>query len=265
MYDVPSPLISLGLLFSMAIVIELGFRVGCWVQNGATEPAKAHMGAIQGSLLGILALLLGFTFSISLTRHDDRSTAVVDESNAIGTGWLRSRLLPEPSQGEVRPLLRDYLDLRVEAAAVNLIHTHDRAAILAKTNTKLDQLWTTAVQAASADPNPVTVGLFIQSLNDMIDSFGSRDAALNRHVPELVLTLLYMTLLMAGGVIGFTAGLSGHRTSFVTYIMVALIVVLVFIIIDLDRPRRGLIQVSQKSLLELQTAVRSQSTSPLQR
>jgi hypothetical protein len=104
-------------------------------------------------------------------------------------------------------------------------------------------------------PNPVTTGLYIQALNDMIDSCGSREAALNRHVPELVLLLLYGTFLMTGCVIGFTAGLSGHRTTYVTYAMVGLIVVLVFIIIDLDRPRRGLIRIDHSSLEELQKSV----------
>jgi uncharacterized membrane protein (Fun14 family) len=97
--------------------------------------------------------------------------------------------------------------------------------------------------------------LFIQALNELIDSYGRRDAALGRHVPELVLFLLYGTFLMTGGVVGFAAGVAGHRASIVTYILVILIVVLTFIIVDLDRPRRGLIQVSQSSLIDLGAAI----------
>jgi hypothetical protein len=118
-----------------------------------------------------------------------------------------------------------------------------------------NHLWEYAQQAAREEPSPITTGLFIQSLNEMIDAFGSREAALNRHVPEVVLFLLYGTLLITACVLGFTAGLAGHRASFVTYLMVALIVIIVFIIIDLDRPRRGLIEVSQKSMLDLQATI----------
>jgi uncharacterized membrane protein (Fun14 family) len=81
-------------------------------------------------------------------------------------------------------------------------------------------------------------------------------------VPELVLLLLYATFLMAGAIVGYASGVAGHRPSFASYIMVALIVVLVFMILDLDRPRRGLIQVSQKSLVDLQASIRAPSPAP---
>lgn len=87
-------------------------------------------------------------------------------------------------------------------------------------------------------------------------NFGKRDAEVNRHVPELVLGLLYITFVISGALVGYTKGLAGRRTSFVTHIMVWLIVVMVFIILDLDRPYRGVIRVSQQSLIDLQTAIR---------
>lgn len=258
MYEVSSLAIAAVLFFSMAIVIEAGYRIGRLAQRGSTEPVKTHVGAIQTSLLGILALLLGFTFSLALNRHDSRSESAVTEANAIGTTWLRSQLLPPSVRSETRALLRKYVNLRIQAGGVNLTLEDERDAVLGKTKHLLNEIWAHARQAAVADPNPVTTGLFIQSLNEMIDAFGSRDAALKRHVPELVMLLLYGTFLMTGAVMGFTAGFAGHRTSFVTYIMVGLIVVLVFIIVDLDRPRRGLIHVSQESLLEQQAAIHAE-------
>jgi len=119
----------------------------------------------------------------------------------------------------------------------------------------LDALWGCARKAAKEDNNPVTSGLFIQSLNETIDSYGRREAALNRHVPEIILFLLYGTFLMTGGIIGYSAGIAGHRPAMISYILVALIVVLAFIIADLDRPRRGLIKVDQTSLIQLKAAI----------
>ena len=89
----------------------------------------------------------------------------------------------------------------------------------------------------------------------MIDSYGERDAALNRHVPEVVLFLLFGTFILTASLVGYSAGLAGHRASLATHVLVAMIVLLVFVIIDLDRPRRGLIQISQQSLLDLQGSV----------
>jgi hypothetical protein len=106
--------------------------------------------------------------------------------------------------------------------------------------------------------------LFIQSLNEAIDSHGRRIAALNRHVPEPVLIILFGTFLMTCGVVGYAAGITGHRLSEVTYILVALIVVLAFIIMDIDRPRRGLIKVDQTSLSDLKVAVDADLSSATQ-
>jgi hypothetical protein len=255
MYDQSSVLIATVLFVSMTIVIEMGFRIGRASHSLTDDSSKEHVTTIQASLLGVLALLLGFTFSLSLQRYDSRSQAVVDEANAIGTAYLRAQLLPEVVRDDVLANMRTYLDQRMRAGAVNLADDAERLPLLAAANDTLAQLWVLAREAAAAEPSPVTTGLYIQSLNDMIDAFGRRDAALNRHVPEVVLFLVYGTFLMTGVIVGYASGLRGHRASFVTHIMVGLIVLLVFIIIDLDRPRRGLIQVSQESMAELRSSM----------
>lgn len=258
MYQAPSIVIATVLLLSMVVAIEIGHRVGLRVKTPASEAFKGHVNATSSSILGILALLLGFTFSLSLQRFDSRSEAVVDEANAIGTTYLRAQLLPESHRANVLALLGRYLDLRVQESSQSLVDENQRQVLLAQATAAQTQLWAYAREAAQQNPNPVTVGLFVQALNEMIDSFGRRDAGLNRHVPEVVLLLLYGTFLMAGAIVGYASGVSGHRPSFVMYIMVVLIVVLVFIILDLDRPRRGLIQVSQQSLFDLRLSVQAE-------
>ncbi|NOV28882.1 hypothetical protein [Methylomonas sp. ZR1] len=255
-YDIDSLLIACVLLLSMALTIELGYRLGLKINPKVDDNFKAHVNSISGSLLGILALLLGFTFSLSLQRYDSRSEAVVDEANAIGTAYLRAQLLPKSVSAEVSSLIRNYLDLRVRTGTVDLTQRGQREALIAEAGRMQAKLWDYARQANEQAPNPVTTGLFIPALNDLIDNFGKRDAEVKRHVPELVLALLYVTFVMSGALVGYTNGLAGHRTSFVTYIMVWLIVVMVFIILDLDRPYRGVIRVSQQSMIDLQTAIR---------
>jgi hypothetical protein len=118
-----------------------------------------------------------------------------------------------------------------------------------------NRLWAYSEQAAAEDPHPATTGLFIQSLNDLIDAYGKRDAALDRSVPETIVLILPGAFLVATAILGYASGVSGHRPSLVADLLVALIVVVVFIIIDLDRPRRGLTRVSQASLTDLQAAM----------
>jgi len=256
MYDQSSLLIAALLLVSMLLAIEAGYRIGRRPRQ-LRESVQSHINAMQASLLGLLALLIGFTFSLSLQRFDNRSAAVVDEANAIGTVYLRAQLLPTSMRAESLELVRKYLDQRIQAGTITSVNEAERNPLLAESTRTLDQLWGLALQAAEQDGRPVTSGLFIQALNNLFDSYTTRIAALDRHVPELVLFLLYGTFLLTGGVIGYATGTSGHRAPFATYILVALMVVVVFVIIDLDRPRRGLIQVSQQSLIELQATIRA--------
>lgn len=259
MYSQNSSVIVLVLLVSMTIMIELGYRLGLQSRRDSSASLVSHTGSIQAALLGLLALLLGFTYSQALSRYEQRSEAVVSEANAIGTTWFRAHMLPLSVRESVLEDLHKYQDLRVSAGSVALVERSARESLLQESQTIVNRLWQSALQAAKEDPNPITTGLFIQSLNGMIDSFGSREAALNRHVPEVVLFLLYGTLLITACVLGFTAGLAGHRASFVTYLMAGLIVIIVFIIIDLDRPRRGLIEVNQQSMLDLQATIAAET------
>lgn len=256
MYDKNSILIAAVLFVTMIIAIEAGNRIGKFLHDGNDEGIKSQVNSLQGSLLGILALLLGFTFSQSLQRYDVRSAAVVDEANAIGTTYLRADVLPPALRDQSLELLREYVDTRISAGSVSLDRAEDRRELQNAALRLQDRLWDIAVQAVETTDRLPTVNLYLQSLNEMIDSNSERDAALDRHVPELVLFLLYGTFVLTGGLIGYAAGVSSSRVSKGSYILVALIVVLVFIIIDLDRPRRGLIEVDQSSLVSLGEMVR---------
>jgi hypothetical protein len=108
-------------------------------------------------------------------------------------------------------------------------------------------------KAEEMDPRPVTTGYFISSLNDVIDARGERNAILQRHIPEIILFLLFAVFIIGGALMGYTSGLGLKRVYIPTIMFTVLIVMVVFIILDLDRPKRGLIKVSQDSLIELKS------------
>ncbi|OYQ32620.1 hypothetical protein CHU95_17745 [Niveispirillum lacus] len=268
LYSQDSMLVAILLLVSLFVIIELGVRVGRTRRDGASEAYRSHVNTIQGSILGLMALLLGFTFSMALQRFDARSDAMVDEANAIGTTYLRAQMLTPEVRGTVSSLLRDYVELRVAAVSVSLDHPAERQALVVRSTAVLDQIWIQAQRAVLVDPGPATSGLFIQTLNETIDSFGRHDAILNRHVPELVLFMLYGAVLLTGWVLGFSCGIAGHRPSGVAFAFGLAVVAIAFVIIDIDRPRRGLIQVNQSSLTSLAAeivateAARAQTSQP---
>lgn len=194
--------------------------------------------------------MLGFTFAMAVSRFDTRKELVLAESNAIGTTYLRARLLPEPHRGELIGLLRAYIDARLAfyEAGVDPVRL-DTANTT--TGHLQERLWMVAITTSEQDPRSVPTGLFVQSLNDVIDLHEKRLRAMENHVPEPVLYLVCTVAVAALGFIGHGRGLSGRR-HFASTAFVSLLVALVLaVIVDLDRPRRGLIKVSQRSMVRL--------------
>src|SRR3954470_16338825 len=140
---------------------EFGWQLGIRTEG---HGASGNISALEQSLLGLLALIIGFTFAMALTRYEGRRDAVLNEANAIGTTALRARLLPEPHRTETLKLLREYAQLRV-----NYIPTHKSLAelpsLIERSNQIQEALWQQAKVLVSKDNGMVPTGLFIQTLN----------------------------------------------------------------------------------------------------
>ena len=234
--------------------MEIGFQSGRRKPATTTEKVT-QANAVLVSMLGLLALLLAFTFSAAMQRYNERSQTVVAEANTIGTTYLRARLLPAGMPNEVQALLREYLEVRIQEGRVDSTEPELHESLLRQAKLMEAQLWSHAVRAAELDPNPVTSGLFIQSLNELIDASGTRNAALNRHVPEIVLFLMFVTIVLTTATLGYASGIAGHRVTLAAFVLIVLIALVAYLIIDLDRPRRGAMQVSHESMLSLQKTI----------
>jgi hypothetical protein len=140
--------------------LELGYRMGRSQQlrtKGRTEVS----GALTGATMGLVAFMLAFTFNAAAGRHEARKAMVVEEANGIDLTWLRAGLLGEPYRSGIRGLLKDYVDLRVQAVAGKMPF----ADALRRSEMLQDRMWTLAEAAGRQDPGSTTTGLFIQSLN----------------------------------------------------------------------------------------------------
>lgn len=262
LYGYSSIAITLVLFILMIVLNETGFHIGRYVQNRSDDEIKSLTGSIQGSILGLLALLLGFTFSMSMQRYDSRSHALIAEANAIGTSMLRVELLPEQYREKTGLLFQEYVQARVEIGKLDLTKKAERKKYNKKISDLQGELWLIAVNATYDDPRPVTTGAFMTSLNEVIDAQGKRNALLQMHVPEVVLFLLFIVFVSSGGILGYSSGLSNKRVIAPTIMVSFLISMVVFIIIDLDRPKRGLITVDQGSMELLQVNFATDLTLP---
>ena len=158
-------------------------------------------------------------------------------------------------QDEVQALLRQYLDVRIQEGRVDATEPELHESLQQQAQQMQTQLWSHAVRAAELDKSVVTSGLFIQSLNELIDTSTTRNAALNRQVPEVVLFLMIATIVLTTATLGYASGIAGHRVTLAAFVLLILIALVVYLIIDLDRPRRGAIQVSHESMLSLQQTI----------
>ncbi len=253
MYDINSILIVTILFVAILLAYEISFRLGRRYQRNTDHEVKSQTSVIQAGILGLLALLLGFTFNMALQRFDNRSHAVIKEANTIGTALLRTKLLPEPYDSETYELLRQYIDKRIEVSRVDLTKMDERHLINVETELIQEKIWDITIKAVEMDPRPATTGHFISALNAVIDARGERNAIQQRYVPEVILFLLFVVFIIGGALMGYTSGLGLKRAYIPTVMFTLLIVLVVFIIIDLDRPKRGIIQVKQDSLIELKT------------
>ncbi len=209
--------------------------------------------ATVGATLALLAFTLAFTFAMAASRYDTRKQLVLEEANAIGTTYLRALLLPTLQASEVRELLRRYVDARLEAAA----QPGKRSEALARSEQLHELLWRQAVAAGSAQADSVMTGLFIASLNDVIDLHAKRLAAWRNRIPPTIWLFLYLTAVLGMASMGYHTGLTGsRRTAAVIFLTLAFSGAMA-LIADLDRPQQGLIRVSQQAMQDLQASMRA--------
>jgi len=245
--SVPLWAVFVGTMAITLVSIRVGFRAGVYRRQRAEE-AEGPVGSVVGAMLGLLAFILAFTFGIASSRFDTRKHLVLEEVNAIETAYLRAGLLPEPQRTESRRLLRQYVDQRAEFSKdpVKL------AQGLAESEAVQAQLWSIAAPLARTDLNSDIGALYIESLNHVIDLHTARvTVGLQYRVPPVVwIGLLLVTMLSMAGV-GYQFGVVG-RTSFLIHLVLALTFsAVVYLIADLDRPLHGLLQVSQRPMIEL--------------
>ena len=160
----PFWVLFIGTVAIVLLSVEGGWRLGNSRRQRAEHEQEAPIDTTVGAMLGMLALLLAFTFGMSASRFDARRQSVLQEANAIGTTYLRVDTLPEPQRSEIRNRLREYATLRVAGASSSLT-----SEVSAKSGAVQDRLWAAAVAVVRQNPNSIAVGLFEQSLNEMID------------------------------------------------------------------------------------------------
>jgi hypothetical protein len=249
-YDINQWLLFFILLIIYFLSIFFGFQLGMKHQILDIKKRAFLIFNLQVAILGLLAILLGFTFALAAFRYEIRKDLIVEESNAIYTAYLRTKLLPDPIQKDVLGLLQRYLRLRSEDLSTE--YDAKKLQRFEQETEKIQLLmWDKVAGVAKNNSQANTITLFLESLNRMIDLYTNREMAMANHIPETILLLLFLTSSLALLLTGYSLGLEKSRDFMPTLVLAFLILVVTIVIIDLDRPRSGLIRVNVSNISNL--------------
>ena len=240
-------------LAGLALIVaasEIGRFLGVRVGNQGGD----NVSTLEAAVLGLLALMIGFTFAMALSRFEARRDAVLNEANAIGTTALRARLLSEPHRTEVLNLLREYVQTRLDITQRTTSQSELMAAI-DRSNALQEALWQQAEAVSAKENGMVPSGLFIQTLNEMIDNQGKRLAALRNRVPNVVPLALFGIAAVASAFAGYGSGFEAKRNRLPVYTTGVVVVAVIMLILDLDRPSAGFIEISQQPMIDTAASI----------
>ena len=245
MYLKDFPLLALVVSFvALWVAAEIGDTLSKRV-GPLKEEDRGDFGIVLGATLTLLALLIGFSFSMAVSRYDQRKNFEEAEANAIGTEYVRADLLPAGDAAEVRKLLRKYLDQRL------LFYTTRNQQTLAKIDADTaelqKELWAAVLPGAAAQPTP-PLALVVSGMNDVLNSQGYTQAAWWNRIPRSAWVLMVAIALGCNVLIGYGARRTDQRIFLIVPIAVS---ISFFLIADIDSPRRGTIHVAPQNLLSL--------------
>jgi hypothetical protein len=236
-------ILTVGLFFGMLILLEVGRRIGVHRLSHDPEGARSGFGAIEGSVLALLGLLLAFTVSGAGARFDTRRNLIVEETNAIGTAYLRLDMLPTAAQPALRESFRRYLDARIEVYR-KLPDIAAAKEALARSAKLQGEIWRQAVAAVRAEGAPPQAPqVLLPALNAMIDITTTRTMATLLHPPKIIFVMLFVLALGSALLSGY--GMAGNKSrSWLHILCFAFVVaVTVYVILDIEYPRLGLIRI----------------------
>lgn len=235
--------------------LEAGYHLGHRSRRKSEDEKESPVSAIAGSVLGLVAFMMAFTFGIVSERYDSRKALVREEANSIGTTYLRADFLPEPDRDESKGLLKEYVAHRIsitERLRSGQMKPEEMAASLAEATRAHHRLWDMAVANARKDMNSDVAALYIDSLNGLIDLHSMRVAvALQARIPAGIWASLSCLTFLGMMAVGYQMGIAGSKRSLVQPILALSFSLVIALIASLDRPHATFVKVSQQPFTDL--------------
>ena len=249
---------SVVLFVGMLILLETGRRLGLRHRPKESGEERSNLGTIEGAVFALFGLLIAFTFGGAAVRFNEKRMLVAEEANAIGTAYLRLNLLTTEAQSGLKESFRRYVDSRLETYR----KMPDMAAVemeMAGSRALQETIWNEAVTATTlAGSHPDAGKLLLPALNNMIDITTTRTMALQTHPPRIIYGLLFVLGLISSLLAGYRMASSQHRNWLHIFSFAIITVVVVYVILDVEYPRAGLIRLASADqiLVQLRQSMR---------
>ena len=240
---------------TIAVVIlatETGYRLGRKIWGNEKAERESPASAISGTILGLQAFMLAFTFGIVSDRYDTKKSLVREESSVLRSAWYRADFLPEPDRTRSKALLKQYLDLRV-----SLAEKGDLELVMASVDNILSmqrELWDIAVVNGKADMNSDIGALYVEALNEISNLNAKRLAiGLQARIPTAIWCVLLSLLILGMISVGYYTAIADSRRSRITTVLAIAFSLVIALIAALDHPGGRLMPISQQPLINLQS------------
>jgi hypothetical protein len=231
------------LFVAILACLEIGWRIRH--RSDREDGEGSGLGATEGAVFGLMGLLIAFTFTSAASRFETRRQLIVQETNAMGTAWLRLDLLPTAAQPAVRAEMRDYVDSRLRFFRLLSSDLPAATSELTTSSALLGKIWKDVGAALQQQNSPAATSLLLSSLNEMIDITTTRYVALLTHPPLPIYLMLGFFVLASSLLAGYGMGKSGQRNWTHRLVFSATLALAMYLILDLDYPRLGLIRIDQ--------------------
>lgn len=241
----------------MAVMWRLGTMVGHHERRSVAMVDRDSR--LEDATLALFGLLLGFTFSMSIAKHDARRSAVVLDSNAIGDFYTCASLLDEPVRGRLQAVVRDYVHLRVDAVR-NFADDETLRRQLKEMVAMHDQM-TNLVGQATSRGTPIAVSL-TNTLNGLTSSHASRVWAMEDRLPGIIELLLFSAAAISTALVSRLQATNNKVNPLGMLSFILLITLVVYVVLDLNQPGKGMIQISQGPLERLLASMEPSTSGP---
>ena len=234
-------LFSLFLFFGMLTLLEAGRHFGLMRRSRESEGERSNLGPVEGAVFALFGLLMAFTFSGAASRFNEKRMLIAEEANTIETAYLRLHMVPE-SAPKIQDLFREYVDSRLKTYR---LLPDMKAASLEMVNSKKlqEEIWTESVAATRVQSaHPAAAWVLLPALNSMIDIMTTRTSALQMHPPRIIFVLLFALGLICSLLAGYRMSAGKHRSWLHILGFTVITVIVVYVILDAEYPRAGLIQ-----------------------